>query len=199
MRNAAVASSLRRRRLTGPERAAPVAGRPRRLRRAKPQRAAQAALAPSAREEAALYAAAFSLLAALIHAEAAALHFGHIWWYGALFSLLAGFQAAWGVQVRRNPSPALLGAGIAVSLGAIGVWALSRTAGFPVGPEAWEPEPVGPLDAGAVLAQAEVACLAWALARDAYARLATSAGRLAANAALTLAGLALFLGGGHAH
>jgi hypothetical protein len=86
----------------------------------------------------------------------------------------------------------------AVSLAAIALWALSRTAGLPVGPEAGEPEPVGRADLAAVALEAATVLaailLAWPGARLAGRRpgRAATAGVMAIallTGAVTWAGL----------
>ena len=56
-----------------------------------------------------------------------------------------------------------LGAGLLVSAGVIAVWAVSRTTGLPLGPEAGSPEPVGFADIGATLDELALVILAAAL------------------------------------
>jgi hypothetical protein len=155
-----------------------------------------AATAVTPREEVALFATAFSLVAGMIHAVAAVIHFGEIWWYGALFTLLACFQMGWAAQLYRRPTKSLLGAGILVSLGTVAVWVISRTAGLPVGPGAWKPESVGALDIAATLDELAIIALALALLRDSVEWIGAASMRLAVYAALTVTGVPLFLGGG---
>jgi hypothetical protein len=155
-----------------------------------------AATAVTPREETALFVVAFSLVAGMIHAEAAVIHFPKIWWYGALFTLLACFQMGWAVQLYRQPSTSLLRAGIVVSLGTVAVWAISRIAGLPVGPATWKPESVGALDIAATLDELAIVALAWTLLRDSVEWIGAASMRLAVYAALTVTGVPLFLGGG---
>jgi hypothetical protein len=44
-------------------------------------------------------------------------------------------------------------AGIALSAGVLALWAMSRTAGVPIGPEAWDAEPAELLDLAAGAAE----------------------------------------------
>ena len=46
----------------------------------------------------------------------------------------------------RQPSQSALLWGLALNLALVAVWAISRTRGLPVGPDAFQPEAVGPLD-----------------------------------------------------
>jgi hypothetical protein len=79
-------------------------------------------------------------------AESAALGFG--------FAVCAGLQLVAALLVLTVPSRRLLVAIAAGSALAIGVWALSRTVGLPFGDEAWQPEPVGLVDAMTVILEA---------------------------------------------
>lgn len=59
----------------------------------------------------------------------------------AVFRLnLALFQLIWARVVLARPTTAVLAAGIAANVGAAALWAVSRTAGAPFGPNAGEPE-----------------------------------------------------------
>jgi hypothetical protein len=51
-------------------------------------------------------------------------------------------------------------AGFALSAGLLALWALSRTAGLPIGPEAWEAEPAELLDVAAGVAEFGIILLA---------------------------------------
>jgi hypothetical protein len=108
----------------------------------------------------AMAAAAFG--AAAIHAAVVPGHARESWVLGAFFFVVAVLQAAWGgaLLVRRTRGTVALGA---VGMGlVILVWALSRAAGVPVGPEAWSPERLGLLDGAATVF--EVLAVAGALA-----------------------------------
>jgi hypothetical protein len=94
---------------------------------------------------------AFTLLgAALIHAAQAPSHFAEWWTAGASFVALAAVQALLGAAAAAGADRRVWRLAQAVSLAAIGLWALSRTVGLPVGPEAGQPEPVGRADLAAV-------------------------------------------------
>lgn len=88
-------------------------------------------------------------LAALASLGASVIHFAVVpsHWHewipaGLFFVVLAHFQLLWAPLVLTRPSRPVLAAGIAVNAAAIALWALSRTAGAPVGPNAGEPESV---------------------------------------------------------
>jgi hypothetical protein len=97
-----------------------------------------------------------SLAAGAVHAMAGPEHLAEWWAYGLFFFGAAAFQVAYGLLLLTQGIegwggwPAVRGrvyaAGIAFTGAVILVWAVSRTVGVPVGPEAFEPEGVGPLD-----------------------------------------------------
>ena len=80
--------------------------------------------------------AAVSLGAGGIHFAMISPHFDEWWASGVFFAALAWFQVAWAVGVVLRPSRALLAVGALINAGALGVWAVSRTWGVPVGPHA---------------------------------------------------------------
>jgi hypothetical protein len=79
----------------------------------------------------------------LIHDQAAVWHLDEYVPFAVAFALLAAVQFAWGAAVYCRPARWLLGAGAGLSLAVAGVWLASRTSGLPVGPQPWEPEPIG--------------------------------------------------------
>jgi hypothetical protein len=101
-------------------------------------------------------AAWLSIAAAAIHAMAGPEHVEEWWAYGVFFFGAAAFQALYGMllltqgiegwggwmAVRRK----VYGLGMAATVAIIALWVVSRTVGVPVGPEAFEPEGIGPLD-----------------------------------------------------
>ena len=103
-----------------------------------------------------LAAAWLSVAAGAVHAMAGPDHLAEWWAYGLFFFGAAAFQAAYGlllftrgiegwggwVAVRAR----VYAAGLAFTASIILVWVVSRTVGVPVGPEAFEPEGIGPLD-----------------------------------------------------
>lgn len=94
-----------------------------------------------------------SLLAGAIHALAAPGHLRLDSTLGALFVALAAFQAGWALLFRWRPSPDLAVLGASANLVALAVWAVSRTAGLPFGPDPGVPEAIGTLDALSVACQ----------------------------------------------
>jgi hypothetical protein len=81
--------------------------------------------------------------AAVIHADQIAVHLEEWRAAGLTFIGMAVVQAALAALILLRPSrPAYLWS-MAVSLFTVALWAVSRTAGLPIGPEAGEPEMVG--------------------------------------------------------
>jgi len=95
--------------------------------------------------------ATLSIGAGVIHVAVVPEHLAEEWIFGAFFILAAVFQIAWAVVVVLRPSAIVLTTGALVNGAIIAVWALSRTIGLPIGPEAWVPEPVSSVDVTATL------------------------------------------------
>ena len=72
---------------------------------------------------------------------------------GLFFAAVALFQLIWARVVLVRTTIPVLTAGIMLNLGAIALWALSRTAGAPFGPNAGEAEVVQAADLCALLLQ----------------------------------------------
>ncbi|WP_433497592.1 hypothetical protein ACQP1K_21990 [Sphaerimonospora sp. CA-214678] len=87
-----------------------------------------------------------SALAGLAHYAAIPAHRAE--WPAAalLFTVVGAFQVLWPVLVRVHPRRALWWTALAVNVGLLALWTLSRTTGMPFGPEAGEPEHIGVLD-----------------------------------------------------
>ena len=101
----------------------------------------------SAAEDLAYVAALLVLVSSIIHSAQIAPHFEQYWLYGAFFAVVALWQALWAARIYGDPlNRRLLVAGIAGNVGLIVVWAISRTAGVPIGPQGWHAEAVGPVD-----------------------------------------------------
>jgi hypothetical protein len=92
--------------------------------------------------------------AAVIHAAQAPGHLAEWWAAGVTFVVLAAAQALLGAAAAAAADRRVSLLAQAVSLAAIGLWALSRTVGLPVGPEVGESEPVGRADLVAVALEA---------------------------------------------
>jgi hypothetical protein len=90
--------------------------------------------------------AALSAGAAFIHFAVSGEHYDLSWLHGSFFAAIAWLQLAFAVGVILRPNRRLLVAGVVLNAGIIGVWAMSRIWGVPIGPEAWTPETVGLAD-----------------------------------------------------
>jgi hypothetical protein len=133
-------------------------------------------------------AAGCSMVAALIHAFAAPGHLEEWIGYGMLFIAAAVAQCVLALALLGAPRRAVLIAGIAGNLALIGLWAMTRTSGIPIGPEAGEIEPVGVLDAVSKMAElAVVVLLATMLKNAPPARRPAAAQRLVAVGVLAIA------------
>ena len=140
--------------------------------------------------------------AGLIHVVAAIGHLDGYAPFAVFFETLALAQLLWGVAVYRSPSNRLLWLGGLGSLAVVALWCISRTAGVPIGPHPWSPEPVGAIDA---VCSADELVLAIVV----FGRLAAGPyGRLRRTVSATVAGSGLFLvlvsslllvSGGHVH
>lgn len=102
---------------------------------------------------AARLAALASLGASIIHFAVVPNHWQEWTPAGLFFVSIAVFQLLWARLVLVRTTHAVLGAGVALNLGAIALWAVSRTAGAPFGPNAGEAELVQAADLCALLLQ----------------------------------------------
>ena len=136
---------------------------------------------------------------ALCSAAAATIHFAVIppHWeeyapFAVLFALSGAFQLLWAAAVLVGPGRAIMLAGAVVNLGVAAAWVVSRTAGMPIGPEAWTPEAVGFADVAATLFELAVTAGAVALLSSAGRRLEARTTRVTAQLAATAIGITLF-------
>src|SRR6266700_1042630 len=108
-----------------------------------------------------LLAALLSLGAAVIHVAVAPEHLAEFWAFGAFFTGAGVVQAALAVAMLAVPARRLLAAALVGTLGVLGLWVVSRTAGVPIGPHPWVPEAIGMTDIACTLMEViEVAVLA---------------------------------------
>jgi hypothetical protein len=107
-------------------------------------------------------AALLSLGAAAIHFGVLGSHYEESWGYGVFFAAVASLQALWALLVVRSPGRWVYWGGAAGNAAVIAVWAITRTAGVPVGPASGEVEDAEFIDVLATGFQAliVVACLA---------------------------------------
>lgn len=97
-----------------------------------------------------------SAAAGLIHAAVVSEHLSESLLFAAFFAALAVWQVKWAFQVVTRPSRSLLTRGALVNGGVVAIWILSRTIGFPVGPQHWTPEALGLRDLLSSLLEAAI-------------------------------------------
>jgi hypothetical protein len=115
--------------------------------------------------------AALSLGAGVIHFAVSGEHYELSWTHGTFFAVIAWLQLSWAVAVVVRPTKGLLTAGVLLNTGILGVWAISRVWGVPIGPDAWTPEDVGWSDALSSVCEVGIVALALAvLVRPAVAQ-----------------------------
>ncbi|MGK2865600.1 MAG: hypothetical protein ACSLFA_02980 [Mycobacterium sp.] len=98
-------------------------------------------------------AALASLGAAVVHFAVVPAHWQEWPLSGLFFAALALLQLMWARVVLVRTTTPVLAAGILLNVGAVALWALSRTAGAPFGPHAGQPELVQGADLCALLLQ----------------------------------------------
>jgi hypothetical protein len=121
-------------------------------------------------------AAALSVVAAAIHLIVCPEHFGESALYGSFFAVVTALQLGWSAVVVVRPGRRVLVAGGVGNALTVGLWALTRTAGIPLGPERGVVEAVGTLDVLCAIAEVGVvATCVWVVVgrRVATRRLAT--------------------------
>ncbi|MGW0163061.1 hypothetical protein ACWDUN_27450 [Mycobacterium sp. NPDC003323] len=101
-------------------------------------------------------AALSSLGAAVVHFAVVPAHWQEWPLSGVFFAVLALLQLIWARAVLVRTTTPVLATGIAINVGALALWALSRTAGAPFGPHAFQPEVVQGADLAALLLQVYV-------------------------------------------
>jgi plastocyanin len=177
-------------------------------RRARAKRAAEAERLRSARgstvavDRAALdsqlvckaAAACFLVSAALIHAIWTALHLREGMLEGGFFLLTALAQSAMAFALLAFPNRRTYLLAIALSLGIVAIWALSRTVGLPIGLEAGTPQPVGMPDVIATLFEllTVLAVLPLVVAREVPGRKRQRTGERWARTYALVGGLSLY-------
>lgn len=133
--------------------------------------------------------------AAVIHVTQIDIHLEEWAAAGVFFIVLSAAQLGLGAGLLVRASRLLPWAAIAVSLIAIAVWVVSRTAGLPFGPEAGDPEPVARPDSLATLFEAVTAMGQLALLRKGAFRQTTFLGSrylVAAALSAIIAGLTVY-------
>jgi hypothetical protein len=93
---------------------------------------------------------------AVVHAAAGPAHFREATAFGAFFLAAAALQGTWALLVIRRVTRALLKIGAFGNTAVLLLWAVTRTVGLPIGPDAWHAEAVAPPDAFASLLEVMV-------------------------------------------
>lgn len=112
-------------------------------------------------------AAALAALAGAIHLYVAPEHFDEYFLFGMFFLVLGAAQLTLAATLAVRPLDRgwyLLCA--AVTLAVAALWIVTRTVGLPIGPEPWQPEPVGALDLSSKAAELAFVYTALQLARS---------------------------------
>jgi hypothetical protein len=104
---------------------------------------------------------------AAVHAAVVREHLGHWPAAGLFFVVLSMIGLVVGLALLRRVDRLRLIAALALAVGPLMVWLVSRTAGLPFGPEAGEPERVGWTDTAACLLELTSAGAALLLLRAA--------------------------------
>jgi hypothetical protein len=148
-------------------------------------------------------AAVLSGAAAAVHLCVARLHFDEYWLFGVGFVVSGVLQLAWAAAIWvRNDDRRLLIAGLVGQLGIALVWVVSRTVGLPYGPNAGEPESIGPLDAQCTFDELLIVLLGgvalWGVRRG-RRRFAVDGLELLALLATAATWFMLAAGAGHGH
>jgi hypothetical protein len=104
--------------------------------------------------------AVMSVGAAAIHFAVVGEHFDEAVIFGLFFAVVGWLQAGWAIAMVAIPTYALTAAGLVGNAAVVAVWAVSRTAGLPIGPEAGEPEPTTFIDVLATVLELLIAAIA---------------------------------------
>jgi hypothetical protein len=114
---------------------------------------------------------AFSLGAGVIHFAYSGEHFDVSWAHGTFFAVVAWFQISWAVGIMVRPTRTVLAVGAVVNALVIGTWIMSRVWGVPIGPGAWDPEPIALADGLATALEVGIVAISLAVvARPALAQ-----------------------------
>ena len=93
-----------------------------------------------------LIGAALATGSGVIHLAVVPDHLAQWWVFGVAFAVAAVVQIGWAGAYLARPNGWSSRFGIALNVGIIAVWVISRTAGLPVGPTAGRPDPIGFVD-----------------------------------------------------
>ena len=106
-----------------------------------------------------VYAAGLSALAGLVHGVVCPEHFREAFVYGVFFAVSTAGQLAWSVLVVTRPAKWLAPLGLVGNAACVLLWAVTRSVGIPLGPEAGSVESIGLLDVLATTAEIGVVAL----------------------------------------
>lgn len=106
-----------------------------------------------------LWAAALSAVAALVHGLVCPEHFHEAFIYGLFFAVSTVGQLAWSVLAVARDDKWVAPLGLAGNAACVLLWAVTRSIGIPLGPEAGEVEAIGLLDVLATTAEIGVVVL----------------------------------------
>jgi hypothetical protein len=135
--------------------------------------------------------------AGVVHLAQAGEHFDVSVLHGTFFAVVGWLQLAWAMALVLRPERRVIVAGVALSLGVVAVWAVSRLWGVPGGSGSGEPEAIGLADGLATGFEATIVLVGAALlrrpallqrtVRPALARPGLALGAVAVTVASTLA------------
>jgi hypothetical protein len=157
--------------------------------------------AATERTLATLLSAGLAASAGMTHISATVDHTSEWWPYSAFFAALATTQFAWAWAIIARPSLRLFWLGLCLHVTVVCLWAVSRTTGIPIGPNAWQHESVGLSDTVASVDEAFIVILlAPALLLAGLSRTAGALTAIARRCAPILIAVSLtaFLVGAHA-
>jgi hypothetical protein len=120
---------------------------------------------PAAADPAVVTAAASLVGSELIHIVVLPEHLREWWAAGVFFAVVSALEGGVAAAALFRPSRCVWQAALALSLATVAVWAWSRTAGLPFGPDRWTPEPVGRADVAASVLELATAAAALSLLR----------------------------------
>jgi|GEM_PF-2544111 len=116
-----------------------------------------------------------SAAAGTIHAVVTPDHFHETVLFGLFFLAVTVWQMAVVVAALHRPTRGLWTSTAVGTIAVLGIWALSCTAGVPIGPHPWTPEPTGLLDLACAAYEAAIVAGCLRLRRTAPARLNAAA------------------------
>ena len=120
---------------------------------------------PAAADLTVVTAAACLVGSELIHTVVLPEHLREWWAAGVFFAVVSLLEGGLAAAVLFAPSRRVWQAALTLSVATVAVWAWSRTAGLPFGPDPWTPEAVGRADVAAGVLELVTEAAAVALLR----------------------------------